>query len=267
MEKFRIKPDKKIDLSTFDTKDRSASLGTKQENVETLTKLSERLNELQDVFYGARSHKFLIVLQGMDTSGKDGTIRHVFKSVDPLGVRVANFKGPTDEEKSHDFLWRIHRQVPGDGEMVIFNRSHYEDVLITRVHEWIGKKEVKRRFKQINDFESMLAEHGTIIRKFFLHISKDEQKVRLEERLSNAQKRWKFQMGDLEERKHWDSYQAAYEDVLENTSTKYAPWYVVPADSKTNRNLFISRLLVKTLEELKLAYPTVEEQVSNIVIE
>jgi len=267
MEKFRIKPDKKVDLSKFDTKDRSASPGTKQQNIEMLAKLSNRLDELQDVFYGASARKLLIVLQGMDTSGKDGTIRHVFKSVDPLGLRVANFKGPTDEEKSHDFLWRIHRHVPANGEIVIFNRSHYEDVLITRVHGWIDKKEVKRRLRQINEFESMLAENGTILCKFFLHISKDEQKARLQERLSNPDKRWKFQLGDVEERKYWDEYRAAYEDALENTSTKCAPWYVVPADSKTNRNLFISRVLVNTLEDLKLTYPVSEIDVQSIVID
>ncbi|MES2354609.1 MAG: polyphosphate kinase 2 family protein [Pseudomonadota bacterium] len=266
MEKFRIKPNKKVELSKFDPRDQSAAPGTKQQNTDMLATLSARLDKLQDVFYGARSHKFLIVLQGMDTSGKDGTIRHVFKSVDPLGLRVANFKGPTEQEKGHDFLWRIHQQMPGDGEIVIFNRSHYEDVLITRVHEWIDKKEVKRRLRQINDFELMLSEHATVIRKFFLYISKEEQKKRLEERLSDPEKHWKFQLGDVEERKLWDDYMKAYQDMLENTSTKHAPWYVVPADSKTNRNLFISRVLVQTLEDLKLTYPEPGEDLSKIII-
>lgn len=267
MEKFRIKPDKKVDLSKFDSDDRSASTGTKQQDAEELATLSARLGQLQDVFYGSGAHKLLIVLQGMDTSGKDGTIRKVFGSVDPLGVRVANFKAPTDEEKSHDFLWRIHRQTPGNGEIVIFNRSHYEDVLITRVHGWIDKKETKRRFRQINEFELMLAEHGTVIQKFFLHISKDEQKARLEERLSDPDKQWKFQLGDLEERKFWDQYTEAYEDALQNTSTKHAPWHVVPANSKMNRNLYILRVLVQTLEGLKLAYPDHQEDLQDVVVE
>ncbi len=174
---------------------------------------------------------------------------------------------PTDEERSHDFLWRIHRQVPAAGETVIFNRSHYEDVLVPRVHELIGKNEVKSRFGHINAFEAMLADSGTIIIKFFLHISRDEQKARLEERLANPDKRWKFALGDLAERKLWDRYAEAYEDLLGSTSTRHAPWYVVPANSKGNRNLFISRVLVSTLESLKLAYPQPATDLANIVVE
>ena len=267
MKKFLIKPGSKVDLAKFDPEDRSAAPGTKQENAEKLAALSERLDELQDVFYGARSRKFLIVLQGMDTSGKDGTIRHVFGAVDPLGLRVTSFKAPTEEEKSHDFLWRVHRPAPANGEMVIFNRSHYEDVLITRVHNWIDNKEAARRFAHINAFEQMLADAGAVIVKFFLHISKDEQKVRLHERLSNPDKHWKFALGDLAERKQWDRYMAAYEDALSKTSTPHAPWYVVPANSKTNRNLFVSQVLVQMLEDLKLAYPAPAEDLKGIVIE
>jgi PPK2 family polyphosphate:nucleotide phosphotransferase len=266
MKSFLIKPGSRVDLDKFDPDDRSASLGSKKQSLEKLAALGARLNELQDVFYGSRSHKLLVVLQGMDTSGKDGTIRHVFSAVDPLGVRVAGFKAPTDDEKAHDFLWRVHRVAPAAGEIVIFNRSHYEDVLITRVHDWIDNEEAKRRLAHINAFEKLLADSGTVIRKFYLHISRDEQKTRLEERLSDPDKHWKFALGDLAERKLWDRYMTAYEDAIAVTSTDVAPWYVVPANSKTNRNLFISNVLVETLESLKLTYPQGPE-LKGIVVE
>jgi PPK2 family polyphosphate:nucleotide phosphotransferase len=267
MTKFLVKPGKKVDLDRFDPDDQSAASSFKEKNVQELAALSERLDELQDVFYASSKHKLLVVLQGMDTSGKDGTIRHVFTSVDPLGVRVASFKAPTDEEKSHDFLWRIHPHVPGNGEMAIFNRSHYEDVLITRVHDWIDAKECKRRYKHISAFEKLLADNGTVILKFFLHISTDEQKRRLEERLKIPNKQWKFRLGDLEERKRWNDYMSAYEQALEATSTEWAPWFVVPSNSKTNRNLFISRILVNSLERLKLTYPPSSEDLQGVVVE
>jgi len=255
MKKFRIKPGSRVDLSKYDPDDRSASFATKEEDAAALSAMQARLDALQDVFYAAHAHKLLVVLQGMDTSGKDGTIRHVFNSVDPLGVRVASFKVPTEEEKDHDFLWRVHRVVPGAGEIAIFNRSHYEDILVTRAHGWIDGKEAKHRIAHINAFEALLADAGTVIVKFFLHISRDEQKRRLEERIANQDKQWKFAVGDLGERKLWDRYVRAYEDALSGTSTACAPWYVVPANSKTNRNLMISRVLVKTLEKLRLEYP------------
>ena len=267
MKKFLVKPGKKVNLAKYDPADKSASSSFKDKDMQDLAALSERLDKLQDVFYASGKHKLLIVLQGMDTSGKDGTIRHVFNSVDPLGVRVASFKAPTEEEKSHDFLWRIHHQAPAGSEIAIFNRSHYEDVLITRVHGWIDARECKRRYKHINAFEKMLADDDTVILKFYLHISMEEQKQRLEERLANPDKQWKFRLGDLEERKHWDDYMAAYEDALTATSTDWAPWYVVPSDSKTNRNLFISRVLVRTLERLKLSYPAPEENLEGVVVE
>ena len=266
-DKFRIAPGVKVSLAKYDPADKSASAGAKDKNLLQLAALSNRLDQLQDVFYASGKHKLLVVLQGMDTSGKDGTIRHVFNSVDPLGVRVASFKAPTDEEKAHDFLWRIHRQVPADGEIVIFNRSHYEDVLITCVHQWIDAKECQRRYKHIIAFEKLLAQSGTIIRKFYLHISREEQKKRLDARLSDPDKQWKFRLADLDERKHWDAYAAAYEDALAATSTDDAPWYVVPADSKTNRNLFISQVLVKTLEDLRLRYPPSGENLQGVVVD
>ena len=193
---------------------------TKKDAAEKNPKIEKRLGELQEVLYAEHTHKVLIVLQGMDTSGKDGTIRHVLGEVNPQGVRVVSFKKPTDEELDHDFLWRVHSRVPAKGELVVFNRSHYEDVLIVRVHNLVPDPIWKKRYDQINDFERMLTESGTTILKFFLHISQDEQRKRLQARIDDATKRWKFQHGDLEERKLWGQYKKAYEDALQKTSTK-----------------------------------------------
>ncbi len=197
----------------------------------------------------------LVILQGMDTSGKDGTIRHVFKNIDPLGVRAVAFKAPTPPELERDFLWRVHQQVPANGELVIFNRSHYEDVLVVRVHNLVPKAVWSRRYEHINAFEKMLVDEGTTVLKFFLHISKEEQKKRLLERLEQADKHWKFNPQDLLERGRWEDYMEAYQDVLHKTHTPYAPWHVVPADRKWYRNLRISRLLVEALEGLRMKYP------------
>jgi PPK2 family polyphosphate:nucleotide phosphotransferase len=203
----------------------------------------------------------------MDTGGKDGAIRHVFDRVNPQGVRVANFKTPTDLELDHDFLWRIHKQVPAKGELVIFNRSHYEDVLIVRVHELVPAEIWRKRFDQINDFERMLVENGTTIRKFYLHIDQEEQRERLQARLDDPNKHWKFRKGDLEERKFWPKYMDAYEDVLNKTSTDSASWYIIPANKKWYRNLVISRILVETLEGLNMKFPEPEENLNGMVIE
>jgi PPK2 family polyphosphate:nucleotide phosphotransferase len=214
-----------------------------------------QIAELQEVLYAERKHKVLIVLQGMDTSGKDGTVRSVFGKIDPLGVNSVSFKSPTEQEKAHDFLWRIHQQVPALGEVVIFNRSHYEDVLITRVHDWIDDKECERRYAHIRDFEKMLTETGTTILKFFLHISSDEQKRRLQDRIDDTNKHWKFDPQDLKERKYWGDYQRQYERVINETNTGYAPWHIIPADSKTHRNLAIASIVLETFNKLKPAYP------------
>ena len=203
----------------------------------------------------------------MDTSGKDGTVRHVFSECDPLGIRLANLKTPSDDELAHDYLWRVHQQVPKAGELVIFNRSLYEDVLFVKVHNWIVEAEFKRRYAQINDFERQLTETGTTIIKCFLHISKEEQKSRLQARLNDSTKVWKFNPNDLKERALWSQYMQAYEQAMQATSTEYAPWYIVPADSKTNRNLLISRLLLNALKSLKLNYPDVPADYKSIVIE
>ena len=265
--RYLAKPGKKVKLTDWDPGERRLSTGDKAEDAQALAALNEQLDRLQDLLLAGHKHKVLLVLQGMDTSGKDGTIRHVFNSVDPLGVRVACFKAPTEDELDRDYLWRVHRQVPGKGEIVIFNRSHYEDVLIVPVHGWITAEECESRYKEINQFEKLLSDSGTIIIKCFLYISKDEQKARLQERLADPEKRWKFRLGDLGERKLWKKYMQAYESTLAATSGKSAPWYVVPANSKTERNLIISSLLVQTLEVLKMHYPEPEEDLAGVVVE
>jgi PPK2 family polyphosphate:nucleotide phosphotransferase len=219
------------------------------------------------VLYAEHKHKILIVLQALDTGGKDGTIRAVFAGVNPQGVHVASFKVPTPEELDHDFLWRVHSQVPGKGELVIFNRSHYEDVLVVRVHGLVPEKVWRKRYAQINNFEQMLAEEGTTILKFFLNVSRDEQKERLQERLDDPKKRWKFNPGDLKERALWDDYISAYQDTINETSTEWAPWYVVPANRNWYRNLAVTSIIVQALEDLKLEYPEPTKDLDKIVIE
>lgn len=266
MDHFQVKPGSKIDLSKWNTEDGRGFNGDKKAGEAEIFKLNKRLEALQELLYAEGKHKVLVVLQGMDTSGKDGVIRHVFEGVNPQGVRVAAFKRPTAEELAHDYLWRVHRQTPAKGEIVIFNRSHYEDVLVVRVHNLVPPQVWKRRYDHINHFERLLADEGTTILKFFLHISMDEQKRRLQERLDKPEKQWKFDVGDLAERKHWADYQRAFEEVLNRTSTDYAPWYIVPADKKWRRNLVISTIMVETLEKLKMRYPQPQD-LSGIVIE
>jgi len=262
----RIKPDSKIKLSDWDADDNDVVGKDKPDARERLDEQRARLETLQELLYAEGKHKLLVVLQAMDTAGKDSTIRHVFQGVDPLGVRVASFKSPTPYELARDYLWRVHHHVPGAGEIAIFNRSHYEDVLITRVNGWIDAAECKRRYRQINDFEKMLAETGTTILKFYLHISKDEQKKRLEERRDTAEKQWKFQPGDLAVREQWDDYMGAYEAALSATSTAHAPWHVIPANNNLARNLMVSSLLIETLDNLKMRYPEPVPGVAEIKI-
>lgn len=255
LKKLKIKAGSPVDLSKFDPSDTSLASGKKDETNAKSEKLSERLVDLQELLFAEHKHKLLVVLQGMDTSGKDGTVRHVMRGLSPQACRAVSFKKPTEPEAEHDFLWRIHAQVPAAGEIVIFNRSHYEDVLIVRVHELVPEKIWRKRYDQINDFERMLSESGTTILKFFLHISRDEQRERLQARLDDPTKRWKFQHGDLEERKLWDDYTKAYEDAMEKTSTDWAPWIVVPADKKWFRNWVVARTIVDTLEGFDMKYP------------
>ncbi len=240
---------------------------SKEEDKARTQELARRIAELQDIFYAERQRKLLIVLQGMDTSGKDGTIRAVFGQTDPLGMRAVAFKAPSLEEAAHDFLWRVHRQVPAKGEIAIFNRSHFEDVLVPRVHGWIDKAECHRRLAHIRDFERMLAETGTVILKFFLHISRDEQRRRLQARLDEPKKHWKFDPTDLEERKHWDAYREAYAETIVATDADHAPWYVIPSDSKTQRNLAAASIVLETLEGLQLAFPAGAPGLAGIRVE
>lgn len=264
--RFQVEPGTDVDLRARPTDDTSEFRGGKKKATEALELHTARLDELQQVLFAEDRHRVLIVLQGMDTSGKDGTVRHVFRGVNPVGVDVANFKKPTDLELEHDYLWRVHAQAPRRGEIVVFNRSHYEDVLVVRVHELAPQEVWERRYRHINDFERMLTDEGTTILKFFLHISKDEQKARLEERLDNPDKNWKFEHGDVDERKLWDEYVDAYDDALSRTSTEHAPWYVVPADKKWYRNLVISTVIVEHLEALDMQYPPAPAGLDQIEI-
>jgi PPK2 family polyphosphate:nucleotide phosphotransferase len=241
--------------------------GVKQDEREQTLQLTDQIAHLQEMLYAQRKHKFLLVLQGMDTSGKDGTITALFNRINPMGLRAVGFKAPTSTELAHDFLWRVHQQVPVWGEIAIFNRSHYEDVLITVVQGMIDEKECKRRYAQILDFERMLAETGTIIVKVFLHISKDEQRKRLQERVIDPEKQWKFDPNDLVQRKKWDEYQQAYQRAIIATDTDQAPWYVIPANSKTHRNLLISTLLLEILEDLGLSYPKFDPELAKLEVE
>ena len=266
MDKYRVQPDSIIYLNEWDPNDKSA-FDDKDEGKALTKQLNKELEELQELLYAEAKHKVLIVLQAMDTGGKDGTIRHVFEGVNPAGVNVASFKAPTPEELSHDFLWRIHKRTPSKGEMVIFNRSHYEDVLIVRVHELAPEAVWRNRYDHIKQFEQLLVDEGTTILKFYLHIDKDEQKERLQARLDEPHKRWKFAKGDLKERKLWPQYMAAYEEMLSKTSTESAPWYIVPANRKWYRDLVISQVIVDKLKALNMQYPQPEEDLEDIVIE
>lgn len=252
-EQFRARKNQKIEDAAAAAKPLAGN--DKAADKLKVEELGQKIAALQEVFYAERQRKILVVLQGTDTSGKDGTLKGVFGSIDPLGLRGVAFKAPSTVEREHDYLWRVHQQVPAKGELVIFNRSHYEDVLITRVHGWIDSQECKRRYAHIRDFERMLAETGTVLLKFFLHISKDEQKERLQERVADPEKHWKFDPQDLEERKFWDDYQAAYGQAINETNTDHAPWYVIPANSKTHRNLAIASIVHETMQAMKLAYP------------
>ena len=267
MTAHRIEPDSDVDLSTIDTRATPDFDGDKENSYPVLEERRQRLADLQDVLYAQHEHRVLLVLQAMDTGGKDGTIRHVFRDVDPIGVRMRSFKKPSERELAHDYLWRVHPHVPGDGELVVFNRSHYEDVLVVRVHDWIDDDLAEKRFRHIREFEQMLVDEGTTIVKVFLHISKDEQAERLQARLDEPDKNWKFSKGDLAERELWDDYQRVYEDAISATSTEDAPWYVVPADRKWYRNLVVSQILIDTLEGLDLRYPDPEDGLDDIVVE
>lgn len=243
------------------------SNGDKAADKARVAELAGEIDALQDIFYADGRFKLLVLLQGTDTAGKDGTIRAVFKETSPLGVRTHGWKAPSTLERSHDYLWRIHAMMPAAGEFMIHNRSHYEDVLVPVVNGWIDKGTTEQRYRQINDFERMLSENGTVIMKFMLHIGFEEQRERLQARIDDPSKHWKFSLGDLEVRRQWADYQQAYENLLRATSTDWAPWTVVPADSKTHRNLMIATLVRDRLESLQLRYPPDEPQLKGLIVE
>jgi PPK2 family polyphosphate:nucleotide phosphotransferase len=253
-----LRDDKKGKLKNGEIKEREREL---------TTELTAEVAKLQEKLYAARDQKLLLTLQGMDTSGKDGTVRALFSQINPMGLHATGFVAPTDKEKAHDFLWRVHARVPGRGEIGIFNRSHYEDVLVPRVAGDLDDDARERRFAQIRDFERMLAETGTTLMKVFLHISKTEQRTRLQARLDDPEKHWKFDPADLAARTKWDVYQRAYADTINATDRDHAPWYVVPADSKTHRNLIIAHLLLETMRGMKLEWPAPRADMSKVKID
>ena len=263
--KYRV-DSSKFSLASIDPADSPFLEGDEEAQRDRLEQLAGELDELQNLLHAEGRRKVLLVLQGMDTSGKDGTIRWVFSRTSPLGVRVTAFKAPSEEERAHDYLWRCHANVPRSGEIMVWNRSHYEDVLVPWVEGWIDKAELRRRYAQIQDFERLLTETGTVVVKCMLHISKKVQRERLQARIDDPGKRWKFQRSDLEVREKWPAYQRAYAHALGATSSSHAPWHVIPADSKRHRNLMIAQLLVKTLRGMKLAVPPADPSLDGMVV-
>jgi len=262
-EKYRVNPSDKVKLSQWKPGD-TAGLSDKKQTVEEMQEDFKQLSDLQYLLYAENKRSVLIILQAMDAGGKDGTVRHVMGPLNPQSCKVTSFKAPTEEELAHDFLWRIHKEVPRHGEIRVFNRSHYEDVLIVRVRELAPTAVWSKRFEQINHFEKMLAANNVHILKFYLHISKTEQLRRLEKRLKDPTKYWKADPQDFEERKRWGTYMKAYEDVLNKTSTCDAPWFVIPADHKWFRNYAISKILLETLSDLKMEFPKAAPGLKNI---
>ena len=262
-----VRSSKDIRLDDADARVKGGRKRTEEALERAAAEQVDRIAELQRVLYADGRHALLIVLQGRDASGKDGTIRKVFTAVNPQGCTVASFGVPTPLERRHDFLWRVHAQVPALGMIGIFNRSHYEDILVPRVHGTLDKDGLEARYRHINDFEKLLSESGVTILKFMLHVSRDEQKQRLQERLSDPEKNWKFREGDLEDRARWDDFSRAYRGILRNTSTKHAPWYIVPADDKDVRNLLVARAIADTLDGLGLRYPKADPSVTGLQVE
>lgn len=267
-ERYRHKPGKKLNLSAQDTNEKflSESLA-KEESFAPFDLLRDELQQLQKMLYAQSKHRVLVVMQAMDTGGKDGCIKHVFSRVDPQGLNVVSFKKPNAEELGHDFLWRVHKHVPANGNLTVFNRSHYEDIIAVRVKELYPEKVWKKRYKHVIDFEQMLVDEGTTIVKIFLNISKEEQRLRLQARLDTPDKHWKFNPDDLKDRARWDDFMKTYEDVIEKTSTEDSPWYVVPADRKWYRNLCVARIMVDTLKGLNLKFPEPTWKPGDVALE
>ncbi len=268
LEKYLVKPGAKVDLRKIDADDRHLfNEGGKEKSLNAFDKLQDELKLLQTLLYAQNKHRILVVMQAMDTGGKDGCIKHVFSRIDPQGIHVRSFKKPSEEELARDFLWRVHDKVPRNGQLVIFNRSHYEDIIAVKVKKLFPEKIWKQRFRHVVDFERMLAEEGTTIVKIYLHISRDEQKRRLDSRLVNPEKHWKFNPDDLKDRALWTDFMDTYEDVLSKTSTEHAPWYVVPANRKWYRNLIVARIMVDTMKRLDMGFPQIDWNPADIVVE
>ncbi|MBK1882207.1 polyphosphate kinase 2 family protein [Luteolibacter pohnpeiensis] len=266
-ERYLVKPGSHVHLDQIDSGEKTLFEDESKGSCEPLFEaMQSELQHLQKLLYAQNKHRVLVVIQAMDTGGKDGCIKHVFSRIDPQGIRVQAFKKPSENELAHDFLWRIHQQVPKNGELVIFNRSHYEDIIAVRVKNLFPDEVWKRRKRHVIEFERMLAEEGTTIVKLFLHISKDEQKERLESRLANPAKYWKFNPDDLADRARWGEFMRAYEDVLEQTSTEFAPWYVIPADRKWYRNLCVAQIMCDTLKSLNMDFPKVDWDPTQIEV-
>jgi PPK2 family polyphosphate:nucleotide phosphotransferase len=263
-ERLRVKPGTEVDLRHFDP---SETYGRERKPAEPeLAEGLVRLGELQDRLWAEARHAVLVILQGIDAAGKDGTIRHVMSAFNPMGCPVTSFKVPTDDERGHDYLWRVHRRTPAKGEIGIFNRSHYEDVLVVRVHELVPRETWSRRYDQINAWERTLVEEGTTIVKFFLAIDQDEQRERLRDRVDDPAKRWKFRRADLDERALWDTYRRAFEEALGRCSTEWAPWYLVPSNRKWFRNLAVADILADVIDDLAPAYPPGEPGIEGLSI-
>lgn len=263
----RVQPGANVDLSKIPTRDEKLFPVSKQEGRKLEKQMLRQIDDMQTRFYAERKHRFLLIFQAMDTGGKDGTIRRVFEKTAPQGIRVVSFKRPSPVELAHDYLWRVHPHVPGKGDLVIFNRSHYEDIIAVGVKDIFPKSRWEKRYDHIVNFEKMLADEGTTIVKIFLHIGKDEQKKRLQARLDEPAKNWKFNCADLDDRALWSKFMKAYGEVFNRTSTDYAPWYIVPADRKWYRNLIVSQILIETFKGLNMEYPSIDYDPENIVID
>ena len=267
LEKYLVTPGSKVDLGNIDAADRHLfDDGGKEESAKAFDILQDELQYLQKILYAQNKHRILVVMQAMDTGGKDGCIKHVFSRIDPQGIQVRSFKKPNAEELARDFLCSVHEKVPSNGQLVIFNRSHYEDIIAVKVKRLFPEKVWKQRFGHVMDFERMLAEEGTTIVKIYLHISKDEQKQRLESRLVNPEKHWKFNPDDLKDRALWRDFMETYEEVLSKTSTEHAPWYVVPANRKWYRNLVVARIMVDTMKRLNMTFPEITWNPAEMVV-
>jgi PPK2 family polyphosphate:nucleotide phosphotransferase len=262
-QELKVEPGTKVDLKEYDP-DFTGRYKNEQETLEELARLKEKLFDLQALMYADNRYALLVVIQAMDAGGKDGLIRNVMATFNPQGCIVMPFKVPSEEERDHDYLWRIHHAIPRRGEINVFNRSHYEDVLVVRVHGLVPKEVWKQRYDQINDFEKYLAENNVVIKKFYLHISKKEQEERILKRLLDPKKNWKFSAADLKERDHWDDYMEAFEDVLSKCSTKSAPWHIVPANKKWYRNYVVARVLVDAMEGLNMKWPEPSPDVKEL---